>query len=54
MKKREEDNFSKSSTKNPRNWWKKSNSYFKPFVDRNFPCEDDQDPQSINDNILYE
>ena len=47
------DIFSKSHIKNPRKWWQRSKRYFKKYEDKSFPCDDNQNPQDINDNILY-
>jgi len=47
------DFFSKSHINNPRKWWQKSKYYFKKYEDKSYPCEDHENPQEINDNILY-
>ena len=47
------DMFSKNHINNPRKWWQKSKRYFKKYEDKSYPCEDQEYPQEINDNILY-
>ena len=46
------DFFSKSHISNPRKWWQKTKSYFKKYEDKSFPCEENEVPQNINDEIL--
>ena len=46
------DFFSKSHINNPRKWWQKSKTYFKKYEDKSFPCEEHEEPQKINDDIL--
>ena len=52
MKARENDFFCKSHINNPRKWWKRSKRYFKKYEDKSYPCEDYENPQDINNNIL--
>ena len=47
------DFFSKSNINNPRKWWQRSKRQFKKYEDKSYPCEDHENPQEINDNILY-
>ena len=48
------DMFSKSHINNPRKWWQKSKHYFKKYEDKSYPSEDHENPQEINNNILYQ
>ena len=46
------DFFSKSHINIPRKWWQKSKTYSKKYQDKSFPCEEHEEPQKINDDIL--
>ena len=48
------DFFSKIYINNSRKWMQKTKYYFKKYEDKSYPCEDHENPQEINNNILYD